>query len=327
MRFSPHADTNYMNYFLIAEERFKALLWERDRFFEMVEKGLNFMHAPCAAEKLDLLKAGYFSEELFQAMICAGKSYNTASIVYMWRRLVGRRLVIPTLGHFPGAFVDHVFNKSLLSEYISAKTFLNIFAPPSELVNRYKNAIVAIDVRVKSGDLSRGTGFVAIGDRQKTPCIYTCKHNVDPEAKIEVLNISTAGGKDVSFDKPHCHPREDIAIIPLLIESEDEPVFRFRHDVEMFDEVFTLGFPKVPLSRAHVVGHRGEINGFPTSYSGEDKFILISNLVSPGSSGCPVIDRDGFCVGMSIQWLEGTWGEESARFSAALPASLLASAL
>jgi len=48
------------------------------------------------------------------------------------------------------------------------------------------------------------------------------------------------------------------------------------------------------------------------------------NQKRPFVSGGLVLDRDGFCVDISTPWLEGECGGEKARFSAAIPARLLA---
>ena len=89
---------------------------------------------------------------------------------------------------------------------------------------------------------------------------------------------------------------------------------------EVFDDVYTLGFPKVPGSQSILLGHRGEVNAITDHYLQRCRLLVISNLVSPGSSGGPVLDRYGRCVGMTVDWLEGEWAGEKARFSAALPA-------
>lgn len=294
-------------------------------FLAIVARGLAFMSAPYAEAKLGLIKSKFFSEELLQAMICGGEAYMTRPINYIWRRLVDREIVVRATGHMPGSLADHCFVLPLLLEHLRAKTLSNIFAPPAALIERYENAIVAIDVRTNSGSTSRGTGFFAVTGEGRSAILYTCKHNVDPDAGIEILSVTTAAGAAVDFGTPRCHPTEDLAVIPVRQFYSPEPVFRFRGEVEVFDEVYTLGYPMVPCAETKLVGHRGEVNGTAKLYLGGSDVLLISNLVSPGNSGGPMLDRDGFCVGMSIKWLEGEWEGQRARFSAALPASLIRS--
>ncbi|WP_422343436.1 S1 family peptidase [Parasphingorhabdus sp.] len=300
------------------------MLFENASLFRAtVASGLSFMNSANADSKLNLMDRNLFSEELLQAMICGGKSYKSGPVNYIWKCLVERELVIRATGYMPGAFVDHNLVLPLILEHLRSKTLSNIFAPPAALIERYKNAVVAIDVHNSSGSRSRGTGFFAVEENSNSGLLYTCKHNVDPDAGIEILNITTAAGAVVEFGPPRCHPTEDLAVIPVGQFGASEPVFRFREEVEVFDEVYTLGYPKVPCAEAGVIGHRGEINGKVKLFVGGSDVLLISNLVSPGNSGGPVLDRDGFCVGMSIKWLEGEWDGERARFSAALPASLI----
>lgn len=322
MRLNLHTLPIYQDQFALVETRFLQLFENPAAFQEIVARGLKFMHAPNADSKVELIKSNFFSEELLQAMICGGAPYKTSPIHYIWGRLIEHQIVIRATGHMPGAFVDHHLVLPLLLEHLRANTLANIFAPPSAIINRYADAIVAIDVETASGNKSRGTGFFAAPNAGPT-LLYTCKHNVDPESGIKIMRITTAGGKSVEFGETLCHVSEDIAVIAVRGFDPPEPYFRFRSEVDIFDEVYTLGYPKVPCAETKVVGHRGEVNGSGKLYLGGSDIILISNLVSPGNSGGPLLDRDGFCIGMSIKWLEGEWEGERARFSAALPASLL----
>ncbi|WP_294390574.1 serine protease [uncultured Sphingomonas sp.] len=324
MRLNLHHHPAYREQFALVEERFNLMVDDEPEFARLVAAGLAFMHAPQAAEKLSLLKANYFSVELLQAMICGGQAYKMGPIDYIWRCLVDRQIVIRATGHMPGAFIDHSIVAPLLIEHLEARTLLNIFQPPSAFVARYRDALVAVDVETLNGDTSRGSGFFAIPSPGATPKLYTCKHNVDPADGITVKAVTTAAGTELSFGTPTLHPSEDIATIPVQGLHEPEPMFRFRGDIEMFDLVYTLGYPLVPCAQAELVGHRGEVNGTARLFVGGTDILLISNLVSPGNSGGPVLDRDGFCVGMSTRWLEGEWDGEKARFSAAIPAALVA---
>jgi len=320
MRLNLHMLSLYQEQFALVEERFISLFEDREGFLAIIAGGLKFMHAQHADAKVELIKSNFFSEELLQAMICGGSPYKSGPISYIWRRLVEHEIVIRATGHMPGAFVDHSLVLPLLLEHLRANTLANIFAPPSALIDRYADAIVAIDVKTDSGDVSRGTGFFAAPSGGPVN-LYTCKHNVDPITGIKIIGLTTAAGKKVECGPPLCHASEDVAIIPVPGFEPAEPFFRFRNEITVFDEVYTLGYPKVPCAETKVVGHRGEVNGTARLFLGGSDIILISNLVSPGNSGGPLLDRDGFCVGMSIKWLEGEWDGEKARFSAAFPAS------
>jgi S1-C subfamily serine protease len=206
---------------------------------------------------------------------------------------------------------------------INTETLPNVFAPPAALVSRYAGSVVAIDVITKDGDESRGTGFVVRGPQWHEFQIFTCRHNVDRADGIIVKSVTTQANATIQVGEWNFHPSEDVAVASIRSDISIAPAFWLRPDIEVFDEVYTLGFPKIPHSDAGIIGHRGEVNGFATPYQKGGELMLISNLVSPGNSGGPVLDKSGYCVGMSIRWLEGQWGQEKARFSAALPAKTL----
>ncbi|MBL8647479.1 MAG: trypsin-like peptidase domain-containing protein [Sphingosinicella sp.] len=323
MRLNLHNQPHFQKQFSLVEERFNLLFANVTAFNNIVAAGLKFMRAPHAESKIGLMKQNFFSKELLQAMICGGESYRMEPVNFIWRRLLERDIVIRQIGHMPGAFVDHALVLPVLLEHLRAKTLPNIFAPAAALVSRYGDSILAIDVQTRTGDVARGTGFFAVLADSRSAQLFTCKHNVDPAEGISIQSITTSLGQKIDFGLPACHPTEDIAIIPVLGLTDVDPAFRFGSEPVIFDEVYTLGYPSIPGGEASVVGHRGEVNGSAKLFLGGSEVLLISNLVSPGSSGGPLLDRDGFCVGMSIKWLEGEWGGEKARFSAALPASLL----
>jgi len=217
---------------------------------------------------------------------------------------------------------DHQIDTRRLLDHLRDGTFCNLFHPPSALVTHYAPSVVAIDVATASGGCSRGSGFVVSIDDSGKCWLVTCRHNVDPNEGITVTAITSAAGRALEVGDPYLSEACDVAIYPLVGDFNSTPIV--LHDAgEVFDDVYTLGFPRVPGAQPLMLGHRGEINGRAHLYLRKCEAIIISNLVSPGSSGCPVLDKNGRCLGMTIRWLEGEWGGEKARFSAALPASTL----
>lgn len=271
---------------------------------------------------------GLFSSELFQAMICGGESYKPMIVSILWDRLFDAGVVIRT---FPasqhGLLLDHQINERLLLWHLRDDTFANLFASPARLPERYAHAVAAVDV-IKNDNYFRGTGFVV--QHGGMQCFVTGKHNVDPAEGIKLEAVTSAAGETLSLRDMILSDRYDIAVAGLADDIQG-PCFALSDTVEVFDEVFTLGYPLVPRADSILLGHRGEMNGRANLYMEQCAALLISNLVSPGSSGGPVLTRDGHCVGMTINWLEGQWGDkdklETMRFSAALPAELLREAL
>jgi hypothetical protein len=108
-----------------------------------------------------------------------------------------------------------------------------------------------------------------------------------------------------------------------LAHQVDGPAFHLTSHIAVFDELFTVGYPMLPLAVSSLVGHRGELNGYSTYYQTGHPLMIVSNLVSPGSSGCPILQRLGFAAGMTTRWLEAEYGEDRVRFSAGIPAQAL----
>ena len=313
-----------------AERWFERKFIDRPAFEKRLRAGLHFMgHDEHAENKIELTRSlGMFSIELFQAMICGGTSFKPMYVSVMWDRLFAAGVVFKAMAAMKGIpFADHQIDEVRLLMHLRDATFANLFASPARLPERYKNAVVAVDV-AKGGDRFRGTGFVVMN--RKRPYFVSCKHNVDPSESIVVNTVTSASGQVLRLGPIKLSDRYDIATA-ALDSSIEGPCFALSEAVETFDEVFTLGYPYVPRAEPLLLGHRGEVNGRTNLYVEKCPALIISNLVSPGSSGGPVLSRDGHCVGMTINWLEGEWAEgekeTKMRFSAALPAELVREAI
>lgn len=300
----------------VAAERLALFLSDPDTFRDLIAKGLVRHGSRNPSEKADVAKMGMFSAELLQATICAGEEDRMDGIDFVWTRLIEARIVSKFFAYMPTAFADHMIDRYLLATHLRDDTFKNLFAPASSLVSRYAASILAIDVE-RLGVPMRGSGFILLVDGH--PMIITCRHNVDPAEEIAITSITNGDGIALAVPNFACHDRFDLAV-GVLGSGVMPPYFRSEQRMSVFDETFTIGYPDVPLARSSLVGHRGEINGFAEIYLNKCPVVLISNLVSPGSSGCPVLLRDGHIAGMTIQWLEAEYGKGVARFSAALPA-------
>lgn len=310
----PTPDSVLQSQVELVQQRFRLFLNQPEVFFSLVARGLAFQGSTQPGEKLGLAKLGFFSLELLQAMFSGGSEYRMESISFIWERLLAAGLVTKAFAHLPGAFADHFLDRAKLAQHLGDDTFVNLFWPPSSLVARYAPAIVAVDV-LKDGASYRGSGFIL---NVNGPLLVTCRHNVDPDEKIEVRRLSTADGKSLPLPEFKRHERFDLAIARLP-DDAGEPHFRAGPRPQIFDDTFTIGYPNVPHAESGLVGHRGEVNGFAQLYLTGCPVVLISNLVSPGSSGGPVLSSDGHCVGMTVQWLEGEYDQGQARFSAAIP--------
>lgn len=229
MRPHPYLDPPTAAMIRRAEQRLGLMFNEPSEYHSLIAKGLSFHHRPNSPEKLKLSESGYFSLELFEALICGGESYKTGPLNFIWQQLVAARIVLPAFGHMPGAFVDHAIDAPTLIEHLRGDTFQNLFAPPAALANRYSGALLAIDV-LKDGEPYRGSGFIAQTSHKGTPLVVTCRHNLDPAAGIEMQTITTASNQPLAVGEPILSDRYDLCLIPLVGPSPS-PTFRFSKSV------------------------------------------------------------------------------------------------
>lgn len=348
--FERSIESDMANYVRLAQHWFGVRYTNRDAYEERLRAGFAFgQRDPYAENRIELSRhLGMFSFELFRAMMCGGESFKPAIVLILWERLVSAGLVIKAFAATQGiAFADHQIIEPLLLGHLQDDSFANLFAPPARLPQRYAGAIAAVDV-LKNGDIYRGTAFVVRHSGRQY--LVTAKHNVDPADDVVVEAVTSEAGAALILDTMVLSPHNDIAVAALA-QPIVGPCFALSDNVDLFDEVFTFGYPLVPRAESLLLGHRGEVNGRANLYMERCPALIISNLVSPGSSGGPVLTRDGRCVGMTINWLEGerkvqdTRGEKAVtekkgacvcanaapsappsdrmRFSAALPAELL----
>ena len=70
------------------------------------------------------------------------------------------------------------------------------------------------------------------------------------------------------------------------------------------ETVFTLGYPRVPLSRTpHLVMQRGEVTAEDVVLFSEHHVFLYSAVARPGNSGGPILAETGHVVGIVIEEL------------------------
>lgn len=288
-----------------ATDGFRLLADDPEDGLSVIEIALQRRGASRIPEKIALVRTGIFSEELLQALIAGSDDMPPQPALVIWQRLVELRLAVRLFdATVVAAFADHYLDLPRIRRYIDEETFENLFLAPSNLVDRYREAVVAIDVRTSADDISRGSGFLVY--HHGTEAMVTCRHNVDPDAGLVIEQIRSAAGTPIETGPLLVSDSHDVALA-LVTKRGSGSLFRLSGDGIVFDTVYTLGFPMVPQAQSTLLGHRGEVNGSAQLFSVPGPTMIISNLVSPGSSGCPVLLGSGECAGMTIRWLEGQW--------------------
>lgn len=311
----------------VVEERFRLFFNNKPEFLRIVKTGLEFRFGTNRSDEIQsrvglLDSTGMISELIIDAMLSGGQSYKAASPPFIWKRLIEHGVLFQSYGDAIPVYANHTINQRLLASHLNDDTFTNLFYPPAQLIKRYARSVLAVDAISAQGDPVRGTGFL-VGAKGGIFAV-TCKHNVDPSAGLSGVAFTDVNGTAVVVGQAMLSVELDIAVYPASGAS-NQPVFRLWTEFEVFDEVFTLGYPKVAGAHSLLVGHRGEVNGKAELYLERSPAIIVSNLVAPGNSGGPVLATDGHCVGMTFLWLENQDSSAPSRFSAALPAEPIAS--
>ena len=189
---------------------------------------------------------------------------------------------------------------------------------PDFLFHLVAPAIVQITGTNNKGDSAAGSGIVF-----HPHYILTCGHVV---RDMEVDRQQAFQGSECTIVEKFVHQQVDVAVIQ--IDSTLQPVsgLAFLSPV-IAQSVFTLGFPKIPCTRAPALTMQpGSVTSESvTTFEGEDLF-LYSAIARPGNSGGPIISCEGYIVGISSEDLPSENDAFSPHY-AGIPAHELAKAV
>jgi hypothetical protein len=172
-------------------------------------------------------------------------------------------------------------------------------------------------------ELGTGSGFVV----SPSGLIVTNQHVVGGEAytvdvegnqvrveaevtRIEVSFPAAGAGEPRRLTASLDAEDEDLDLAALSVVASDLPYVPLgdSDSLERGEPVEVLGFPmgaQVEVGRASVRGvtpqvtaSRGSVAALRASEEGEPRFIQTDATVNPGSSGGPVLDQDGYAIGV-----------------------------
>jgi S1-C subfamily serine protease len=281
-------------------------------------------------QRKTLLELGYFDlMDLTTLLIATGRpgGVNLRTVNVLLDKMVEWSLVIDNDLGETTQFVRYSWAKPAISFFSMLRILDNVLLGRTHVVNKYASSVPAIIV-AKNGTEQIGTGFLVHNFYSGSPFngdghIVTAKHNVDPSDNISFRNF--IGPQSVTFE-PRAnqwtlHPTRDIAAMPVVAKGAIVPIYPFGTPA-VLSRTISLGYPTISSTdRAYLLAHNGEINAVVTSYLDQQKYLLISNDVSPGNSGGPVLDDAGLCVGMVVRALEGQYEDGLSKANAAIPAN------
>jgi Trypsin-like peptidase domain len=154
----------------------------------------------------------------------------------------------------------------------------------------YSKATIQITGKNSKGDVHAGTGIIIAPN-----WILTCAH---------VLNDMNLDSSQYHFDSQNQvkntfkHASIDVGFIEMetAMHVLHKPAFR---DPIITETVFTLGYPRVPLSQnAALIMQRGDVTNPNITLFGNTTVFLYSATARPGNSGGPIISESGHVVGI-----------------------------
>lgn len=178
---------------------------------------------------------------------------------------------------------------------------LNVVCGWKYIIDRYKDSVLKIQHKDKSGDYSIGTGFYYAAGNEKVVkyLIITNKHVIEKATEIKVFSRTD---KEISYKDIKVNSTRDLAFIELN-QPLESPIFHFNPGREIFSEIITIGYPSVPMTKlAYQIYHKGEINSFVEDYR-DNQLFLFSAKTSSGNSGSPIIDKYGMVIGIVTEEL------------------------
>ncbi|KKZ86238.1 trypsin-like peptidase domain-containing protein [Rhizobium phaseoli] len=145
---------------------------------------------------------------------------------------------------------------------------------------------------------SSGTGFAVTSDGW----LLTNAHVVQACKRVEVK------GKGDAAD-PRIDATNDLALVKINAAEPLQPLV-FRHaPTRLGEDILAIGFPLATLLSDSVKVTTGNVNAL-AGLRNDIRYIQISTPIQPGNSGGPVIDRDGFLMGITSATLSKSIADE-----------------
>ncbi|MGR8925305.1 trypsin-like peptidase domain-containing protein [Rhizobium leguminosarum] len=134
---------------------------------------------------------------------------------------------------------------------------------------------------------SSGTGFAVTADGW----ILTNAHVVQDCGRIEVK------GKGDAAD-PRIDETNDLAVVKITAGEPLKPLAFRKSATRLGEDIVAVGYPLATLLADSVKITTGNVNAL-AGIRNDTRYIQISTPIQPGNSGGPVVDRNGFLLGIT----------------------------
>ncbi|WP_158219532.1 serine protease [Synechococcus sp. BO 8801] len=186
---------------------------------------------------------------------------------------------------------------------------------PQFVRSQYASITVQITGETEAGDVHAGTGLAIAPN-----CILTCAHVI---RDMTVYDTQQFGGQSYQVIDVLPHESIDVGLVKVEPTLQVLPSLAFR-DPCLADQLYTLGYPRVPLARsAPLVMQSGEVTSPEVTLLHGPEVFLYSAIARPGNSGGPIISASGHVLGIVTEELTA----ESARLSLPFHAGIKASTI
>lgn len=135
--------------------------------------------------------------------------------------------------------------------------------------------------------ISSGTGFAVTSDGW----LMTNAHVVEKCSRIEVKGMGVASD-------PRIDATNDLALIKVSASTPLKPLIFRRAPTRLGEDIVAIGYPLADLLADSVKITTGNVNAL-AGLKNDTRYIQISTPIQPGNSGGPVVDRDGFLLGVT----------------------------
>lgn len=190
---------------------------------------------------------------------------------------------------------------------------------PEFLYEAYSQATIQITGVTASRDVHAGTGLVIAPN-----WLLTCAHVLD-DMEVDETQLIFGGRHRIIRALPHS--TIDVGLLELEQPLPLLPGIAFRSPI-VAEPVFTLGYPRVPLSReAMLVMQRGEITNPSATLLDGSAVFLYSAIARPGNSGGPILSETGHVLGIVTKELSERSKDFQMPFHAGIQTSELIEAI